>query len=149
MFVFLLISANIITSNSFYLYLANIVLDNSLFLVGSIFILRDNYYFWQTRCTCCKKSSVVQESEDKHNKGIALKLAIIKSNKTQVIVMKIPWVYCQESLANSWKIIKAKLQRGTTLKSQMILILTNTLVMAMVSRVILKLSVPIMKARIK
>ena len=39
------------------LYLANIVLDNLLFLVGSISVLRDNYYFWQTRCTCRKKSS--------------------------------------------------------------------------------------------
>ena len=33
--------------NCFVLYLVIIVLDNSLFLVGSIFILRDNYYFWQ------------------------------------------------------------------------------------------------------
>jgi len=40
-----------------FLYLAIIVLDNSLFLVGSISVLRDNYYFWQTRCTCRKKSS--------------------------------------------------------------------------------------------
>jgi len=41
------------------LYLANIVLDDSLFFVGSISVLRDNYYFWQTRCTCRKKSSPV------------------------------------------------------------------------------------------
>jgi len=36
------------TFNCFVLYLAIIVLDNSLFLVGSISILRDNYYFWQS-----------------------------------------------------------------------------------------------------
>ena len=68
LFVFLLISANTITSKLFLLfccyifivlllYLANIVLDNSLFIVGSISVLRNNYYFWQMQCTCRKMSS--------------------------------------------------------------------------------------------
>ena len=52
-----MIIANTTTFNCFVQYLAIIVLGNSLFLVGSISVLRDNYYFWQTRCTCRKKSS--------------------------------------------------------------------------------------------
>ena len=46
------------TFNCFVLYLAIIVLDNSLLLVGSISVVRDNYYFRQSGARAIKSHQI-------------------------------------------------------------------------------------------